>query len=56
MGGARRHVVKHELTDEDSIDRDMWRNLVLGEGKSLYSRQSSDELNFLWVASLVRET
>jgi hypothetical protein len=26
---------KHGLTEEDTRDRDRWRNLVLGEGKPL---------------------
>jgi hypothetical protein len=33
--GYRRSVSNHGLTEEDSRDRDVWRNLVLGEGKPL---------------------
>jgi hypothetical protein len=33
--GVRRSVTNHGLTEEDTRDRDRWRNLVLGEGKPL---------------------
>jgi hypothetical protein len=32
-------MTKHGLTEEDTWDRDTWRNLVLGEGKPLLSRK-----------------
>jgi hypothetical protein len=30
---VRRRMTNHGLTEEDTRDRDRWRNLVLGEGK-----------------------
>jgi cysteinyl-tRNA synthetase len=33
--GVRRSMTNHGLTEEDTRDRDRWRNLVLGEGKPL---------------------
>jgi hypothetical protein len=33
--GVRRSMTNHRLTEEDTRDRDRWRNLVLGEGKPL---------------------
>jgi hypothetical protein len=35
IDGVRRSMTNHGLTEEDTRDRDMWRNLVLGEGKPL---------------------
>jgi hypothetical protein len=35
IDGVRRSVTNHGLTEEDTRDRDRWRNLVLGEGKPL---------------------
>jgi hypothetical protein len=35
IDGVRRSMTDHGLTEEDSRDRDRWRNLVLGEGKPL---------------------
>jgi hypothetical protein len=35
IDGVRRSMTHHGLTEEDSRDRDRWRNLVLGEGKPL---------------------
>jgi hypothetical protein len=32
---VRRNMTNHGLTEEDTRDRDRWRNLVLGEGKPL---------------------
>jgi hypothetical protein len=32
---VRRSMINHGLTEEDTRDRDRWRNLVLGEGKPL---------------------
>jgi hypothetical protein len=32
---VRRSMANHGLTEEDTRDRDRWRNLVLGEGKPL---------------------
>jgi hypothetical protein len=31
------------LAEEDTRDRDRWRNLVLGEGKPLYIGQALDD-------------
>lgn len=39
MDRARRSMTELGLTDEDDTDRDMWRNLVLGEGRPLYIGQ-----------------
>jgi hypothetical protein len=33
--GIRRSMINHGLTEEDTRDRDRWRNLVLDEGKPL---------------------
>jgi hypothetical protein len=33
IDGVRRSMTNHGLTEEDTRDRDRWRNLVLGEGK-----------------------
>ena len=38
LDGARRNVTNHGLR-EDTGDRDMWGNLVLGGGKPLYVGQ-----------------
>jgi hypothetical protein len=35
IDGVRRSMINHGLTEEDTRDRDRWRNLVLGEGKAL---------------------
>jgi hypothetical protein len=35
MDGVRRSMTNHGLTEEDTRDRDRWRNLVLGEGNPL---------------------
>jgi hypothetical protein len=35
IDGVRRRMTNHGLTEEDTRDRDRWRNLVLGEGKPL---------------------
>jgi hypothetical protein len=35
IDGVRRSMTNHGLTEEDIRDRQRWRNLVLGEGKSL---------------------
>jgi hypothetical protein len=35
---VRRSVAKYGLTEEDTRDRDRWRNLVLGEGKPNHCR------------------
>jgi hypothetical protein len=35
IDGVRRRMINHGLTEEDTRDRDRWRNLVLGEGKPL---------------------
>jgi len=35
-------MTKRGLTEEDVRDRDTWQNLVVGEGKPLYSGQSLD--------------
>jgi hypothetical protein len=37
IDGVRRSMTNHGLTEEDNRDRDTWRNLVLGEGKILWS-------------------
>jgi hypothetical protein len=35
IDGARWNMTNHGLIEEDTTDRDRWRNLVLGEGKPL---------------------
>jgi hypothetical protein len=35
IDGVRRSMTNHGLREEDTRDRDTWRNLVLGEGKPL---------------------
>jgi hypothetical protein len=40
MDGIRWSVTSHGLTEEDNGEKDMRRNLVLGEEKPLYSGQS----------------
>jgi hypothetical protein len=35
MDGVRRNMTNHGLTEKDTRDRDIWRNLVLAEGKPL---------------------
>jgi hypothetical protein len=35
IDGVRRSMTNHGLREEDTKDRDRWRNLVLGEGKPL---------------------
>jgi hypothetical protein len=35
IDGVRRSMINHGLTEENTRDRDRWRNLVLGEGKPL---------------------
>jgi hypothetical protein len=35
MDGVRWSMTNHGLTEDDTRDRDRWRNLVLGEGKPL---------------------
>jgi hypothetical protein len=35
IDGVRRSMTNHGLTEEDTRDRDRWRNFVLGEGKPL---------------------
>jgi hypothetical protein len=35
IDGVRRSMTNHGLTEEDTRDRDRWKNLVLGEGKPL---------------------
>jgi hypothetical protein len=43
IDGVRRIMTNHGLTEEDIRDRDRWRNLVLGEGKPLYTGQTLDD-------------
>jgi hypothetical protein len=35
IDGVRRSMTNHGLTEEDTRDTGRWRNLVLGEGKTL---------------------
>jgi hypothetical protein len=37
--GERQSVTDHVLTENNTIDRDIWRNLVLDKGKPLYRGQ-----------------
>jgi hypothetical protein len=43
IDGVRRSMTNHGLTEEDTRDRDRWRNLVLGDGKPLQSGQTLDD-------------
>jgi hypothetical protein len=43
IDGVRQSMTNHGLTEEDTRDRDRWRNLVLGEGKPLWSGQTLDD-------------
>jgi hypothetical protein len=43
IDGVRRSMTGHRLAEEDTRDRDRWRNLVLGEGKPLQSGQTLDD-------------
>jgi hypothetical protein len=43
IDGVRRSMTNHGLKEEDTRDRDRRRNLVLGEGKPLWSGQTIDE-------------
>ena len=43
MDGRRYNIIDHRLTEEKTRDREMLTNLVLGEGKALYIRQSLSE-------------
>jgi hypothetical protein len=43
IDGVRRSMTNHELTEEDTRDRDRWRSLVLGEGKPLWSGKTLDD-------------
>jgi hypothetical protein len=40
IDGIRCSVTSHRLTEDDTWEKDMRRNLVLGKGKPLYSGQS----------------
>jgi hypothetical protein len=42
--GRRRNATNHGLTEEDTSDKDMWRKLVLGEGRPLYSEQILEQI------------
>jgi hypothetical protein len=37
-------MTNHGLREEDTRDRDRWRNLVLGEGKSGQTLDDDDEI------------
>jgi hypothetical protein len=37
--GVRRSMTEGGLTEDDDRDRDMWRNLAVGEGRLLYIGQ-----------------
>jgi len=45
MDGEERNVIDDSLTEEDTIERDMWRYLVLGKRNPLYSRQIHECVN-----------
>jgi hypothetical protein len=44
MDGVTGCMTHHGLTDEDSRDKDIWRNLVFGEGNPSTVDKSYDEL------------
>jgi hypothetical protein len=43
INGVRRSMKNYGLTEEDTRDRDRWRNIVLVEGKPLYSGRTLDD-------------
>jgi hypothetical protein len=43
IDGVRWTMTNNGLREEDTRNRDRWRNLVLGEGKPLYSGQTLDD-------------
>ena len=43
MDGVRRSTTKNGQPEEDTRDRNRWRNLVLGERRPLYSGRSLGE-------------
>jgi hypothetical protein len=43
IDGVRRSMTNHGLREEDTRDRDRWRNLVLGAGIPLWSGQTLDD-------------
>jgi len=47
MDGEGRNVIDNRMTEEDTIDRDMWRNLVLDKRTPLYSGQIHECVNTL---------
>ena len=47
MDREGRNVIYNRLTEEDTMDRVMWRNLVLGERNPLYSGQIHECVNTL---------
>jgi hypothetical protein len=47
MDGERRGVSNHGLTEKDTVDRDIWRNLLFGEIKPTYSGQIHKGVNKL---------
>jgi hypothetical protein len=49
----RRSMTNHGLREEDTRDRDRWRNLVLGEGKPLWSGQTLDDDELRCAVSIV---
>lgn len=36
MEGVRQNMTERGLTEDDDRDRDMWRNLTVGDGRLLY--------------------
>ena len=47
MDGGGRNVTDHGVTEEDTIDGNMWRNLVLGARSAEYSGQIHEWVNTL---------
>jgi len=47
MDGEERNVIDDKLTEEDTIDRDMWRYLVLGKRNPLYGGHIHECVNTL---------
>jgi hypothetical protein len=39
-------MTNHGLKEEDTTDRDKWRNLVLGEGKPLWSGKALGDYDY----------
>jgi hypothetical protein len=55
MDGNRQSMTYHQPTAGDTRGRNMWRNLVVGEGKPLYSGQTLHEWMNEWMNERTNE-